>query len=56
MESLLVKALNSQDNSTEQQFKEKFYGGDVDIFKEILTQEHDVSDRHYQMQVIKVLI
>ena len=31
MVSLLDKALNSQDNSTELQFMEKFYGDDVDI-------------------------
>jgi len=35
MEFYLVKALNSQDNSTELQIMEKFYGGDVDI--EMLT-------------------
>jgi len=32
MESLLVKALNSQDNSTELQFMEKFYGDDIDQY------------------------
>ena len=31
MESLLVKTLNSQDNSTELQFMEKVYSDDVDI-------------------------
>lgn len=35
MESLLVKALNFQDNYTERQFMGKFYGDNVDI--EMLT-------------------
>ena len=45
MESLLVKTLNSQDNSTELQFMEKVYGDDVDI--EMLTA---------QMKFLKVLL
>ena len=45
MESLLVKALNSQDNSTELQFMEKIYGHDIDI--EMLTA---------QMEILKVLL
>ena len=45
MESLLVKTLNSQDNSTELQFMEKIYGDDVDI--EMLTA---------QMEILKVLL
>ena len=45
MESLLVKALKSQDNSTELQFMEKVYGDDVDI--EMLTA---------QMEILKVLL
>ena len=45
MESLLVKALNSQDNSTELQFMEKVYGDDVHI--EMLTA---------QMEILKVLL
>ena len=45
MESLLVKALNSQDNSTELQFMETFYGDDVD--SEMLTT---------QMEILKVLL
>ena len=36
MKFLLIKALNSQDNSTELQFMERVYGDDVDI--EMLTQ------------------
>ena len=45
MESLLVKALNSQDDSTELQFMETVYGDDVDI--EMLTS---------QMEILKVLL
>ena len=45
MESLLVKTLNSQDNSTELQFMEKVYSDDVDI--EMLTTK---------MEILKVLL
>ena len=45
MESLLVKTLNSQHNSTELQFMEKVYGDDVDI--EMLIA---------QMEILKVLL
>ena len=45
MESLLVKTLNSQNNSTELQFMEKVYSDDVDI--EMLTTE---------MEIFKVLL
>ena len=45
MESLLVKALNSQDDSTELQFMEPVYGDDVDI--EMLTA---------QMEILNVLL
>ena len=45
MESLLVKALNSKDNSTGLQFIKNFYGDDVDI--EMLTA---------QMEFLKVLL
>ena len=45
MESLLVKTLNSQDNSTELQFMEKVYSDDVDI--EMLTTK---------MEIFKVLL
>ena len=45
MESLSVKALNSQDNSTELQFMEKFYDDGVNI--EMLTA---------QMEILKVLL
>ena len=45
MESLLVKTLNSQDNSTELQFMEKVYSDVVDI--EILTTK---------MEIFKVLL
>ena len=40
MESLLVKTLNSQDNSTELQFMEKVYSDDVDI--EMLTTKTEI--------------
>ena len=45
MVSLLDKALNSQDNSTELQFMEKFYGDDIDI--KMLTAK---------MEILKVLL
>ena len=45
MESLLVKTLNSQDNSTELQFMEKVYSDDVNI--EMLTTK---------MEIFKVLL
>ena len=45
MESLLVKTLNSQDNSTELQLMENVYSDDVDI--EMLTTE---------MEIFKVLL
>ena len=45
MESLLVKALNSQDDSAELQFMETVYGDGVDI--EMLTA---------QMEILKVLL
>ena len=45
MESLLVKTLNSQDNSTELQFMEKVYSDDVNI--EMLTTK---------MEILKVLL
>ena len=45
MVSLLDKALNSQDNSTELQFTEKFYGDDIDI--KMLTAK---------MEILKVLL
>ena len=45
MESLLVKTLKAQDNSTELQFLENVYGDDVDIV--MLTG---------QMEILKVLL
>ena len=45
MESLLVKAVNSPDNSTEVQLMETVYGDDVDI--EMLAA---------QMEILKVLL